>query len=130
MEPLYDPGHGWMFGVGAVEFFGYLVENHFSVHYYDWAGTKLSPFHHDASHWGLGKPIVVGEFGVPEDALFGIPADSLYHKLYEGGYAGALVWQWIDWYADRGEYGESWLRGLELMEGLSEKYPNAVQSDG
>ena len=98
----------------------------YSVHYYDWAGKKLSPFHHDASHWGLDKPIVVGEFGVPEDELFGIPADSLYHKLYEGGYAGALVWQWIDWYADRGDHGKSWLRGLELMEELSQKHPEAM----
>lgn len=99
----------------------------YSVHYYDWAGTELSPFHHDASHWGLDKPIVVGEFGVPEKELFGIPADSLYHKLYEGGYAGALSWQWIDWYADRGEYGESWLRSLDQMKAIRDQYPKAVR---
>lgn len=32
------------------------------VHYYEWAGTKRSPFHHPASHWGLAKPLVIAEF--------------------------------------------------------------------
>ncbi|MEO1021539.1 MAG: discoidin domain-containing protein [Bacteroidota bacterium] len=97
----------------------------YQVHYYSWAGTELSPFHHNADHWGLQKPIVVGEFGIP-DELFGIDGDTLYEELYTRGYAGAWVWQWVDWYSNRGTYAESWLRGLDQMYALSIKYAEDV----
>jgi hypothetical protein len=66
----------------------------FSVHYYDWAGTGLSPFHHPAVQWGLGKPVVVAEFA--DKATLGIPKDTLYETLYNNGYAGGLAWAWTD----------------------------------
>lgn len=99
---------------------GYL--DFYQVHYYSWGGTELSPFHNDADSWGLDKPIVVGEFGIP-DELFGINGDDLYETLYQRGYAGAWVWQWVDWYSNRGSYAESWLRGLEQMEKMSINHP-------
>lgn len=98
----------------------------YMVHYYDWAGTALSPFHHDKDSWGLDKPLVVGEFGVPGDNLFGIPKDDLYETLYERGYAGALVWQWVDWYQNRGSHGPDWLRGLDQMKFMQGKYPSDI----
>lgn len=98
----------------------------YMVHYYDWAGTALSPFHNDKDSWGLDKPLVVGEFGIPDDNLFGIPKDDLYETLYERGYAGALVWQWVDWYQNRGSYGPSWLRGLDQMKFMQGKYPSDI----
>jgi len=66
----------------------------YSVHYYDWGGTDLSPFHHSASTWGLDKPIVVAEFNIQE--TYGIPEDQLFPVLYGSGYAGALPWSWTD----------------------------------
>jgi hypothetical protein len=66
----------------------------FSVHYYDWAGTALSPFHHPAVQWGLGKPVVVAEFA--DKATLGVPKDTLYEVLYANGYAGAMAWSWTD----------------------------------
>lgn len=103
------------------------VLDFYMVHYYDWGGTALSPFHNTKDSWGLNKPVVVGEFGIPENNLFGIPADSLYERLYENGYAGALVWQWVDWYQNRsGGYAQSWLRGLDQMQYMSNTYPNAM----
>ncbi|MCG8373962.1 MAG: discoidin domain-containing protein [Balneolales bacterium] len=99
----------------------------YMVHYYDWAGTALSPFHTDKSTWGLDKPLVVGEFGVPENELFGLPQEDMYETLYERGYAGALVWQWVDWYQNRGSYGPSWLRALPQMEYMSDTYPGDIQ---
>ncbi len=66
----------------------------FSVHYYDWAGTGLSPFHHPAVQWGLGKPVVVAEFAAK--ATLGVPKDTLYELLYDNGYAGAMAWAWTD----------------------------------
>ena len=44
--------------------------DYYMVHYYEWAGTERSPFHHPASYWGLDKPLVIGEFpakGLSED---------------------------------------------------------------
>jgi hypothetical protein len=66
----------------------------YSVHYYDWAGTSLSPFHSPASGWGLDKPIVVGEFDMKD--TFGVPEAALFDTLYRKGYAGALPWAWTD----------------------------------
>lgn len=98
----------------------------YMVHYYDWAGTALSPFHNDKDSWGLNKPVVVGEFGIPADNLFGLPKDDMYEELYNRGYAGALVWQWVDWYQNRGDYGPSWLRGLDQMSYMHDTYPSDV----
>ena len=64
----------------------------YTVHYYSWAGTGLSPFHHPFSTWALNKPLVIAEFFM-EDA-FGVPYQDLYEKLYYTGYAGALSWSW------------------------------------
>lgn len=66
----------------------------YSVHYYDWAGTALSPFHHPASRWQLDKPVVVAEFDMQD--TFGVPEQELFEKLYRNGYAGALPWSWTD----------------------------------
>lgn len=98
----------------------------YMVHYYDWAGTALSPFHNDKDSWGLNKPLVVGEFGIPSDNLFGLSKDDLYETLYERGYAGALVWQWVDWYQNRGSHGPDWLRGIDQMKYMRDKYPSDI----
>ncbi len=80
---LYDAG-------GDVD--GYL--DFYSVHYYDWAGTNLSPFHYPKSRWQLDKELVVAEFHMKN--TLGVPTDSLYGRLYRTGYAGALSWSWTD----------------------------------
>ncbi len=46
------------------------VLDFYTVHYYDWAGTALSPFFHPFGHWALTKPLVVAEFFL--DDTFGI----------------------------------------------------------
>jgi len=66
----------------------------YTVHYYDWAGTVLSPFHHPAAYWNLDKALVVAEFAIK--ATFGIPAADLYRTLYNAGYAGAMAWSFTD----------------------------------
>lgn len=81
----------------------------YTVHYYTWFGTGLSPFHHPFDRWNLDKPMVVAEFFLPDDT-FGIPWDDLYATLYESGYAGALGWQWFD--EDRAGLTENWPRIL------------------
>lgn len=75
---------------GDVE--GYL--DFYSVHYYDWAGTNLSPFHYPSARWQLTKPLVVAEFHMKN--TLGVPRDSLFGQLYRTGYAGALGWSWTD----------------------------------
>jgi len=107
--------------------------DYYNVHYYEWAGTDLSPFHHDKSRWGLNKPVVVGEFfmGTDEDddatdAIYGVQYEDLYATLYGRGYAGALGWQWFDHDRDRGKLSVNWPRMLENMETMQSEHPGAV----
>ncbi|MFH0989529.1 MAG: Ig-like domain-containing protein [bacterium] len=66
----------------------------YSVHYYDWAGTSLSPFSRPALFWNLDKPIVVAEFHMKD--TFGVPKQYLFEVLFQNEYAGALPWSWTD----------------------------------
>lgn len=66
----------------------------YSVHYYDWAGTALSPFHHHVGQWGLSKPVVVAEFALQN--TLGVLKQSLFDTLYQNKYSGALAWSWTD----------------------------------
>jgi hypothetical protein len=66
----------------------------YSVHYYDWQNTPLSPFHHDKSYWQLNKAIVIAEFEMKD--TFGVPEEDLFKQLFNTGYAGALPWSWTD----------------------------------
>jgi hypothetical protein len=93
----------------------------YSVHYYDWAGTELSPFHVDADYWRLEKPVAVMEFDMKK--TFGVPSDDLYSELLKRGYAGANAWSWTDMNAS--EWGET----LGVMEQMKEDYAGAVRPD-
>lgn len=66
----------------------------YTVDYYSGAGTSYSPFLHNCSAYMLDKPLVIGEFFMaPTDGL----ADGvLYPRLYNNGYAGALMWAWAE----------------------------------
>lgn len=66
----------------------------YSVHYYDWDGSKHSPFNKVASTWQLDKPLVMAEFHMKN--TLGVPKDRLYDILMSNGYAGALAWSWTD----------------------------------
>lgn len=70
---------------------GYL--DFYMVHYYDWGGTAISPFHHPASYWDLDKPLVIGEFAA-NGPFSGIITQAAYDSLYSNGYAGGLAWQY------------------------------------
>ncbi len=69
---------------------GYL--DFYTVHYYDWAGTSLSPFHHSYEYWQLDKELVIAEFFLND--LFGLKYSELFQLLIDNGYAGALGWAW------------------------------------
>lgn len=97
----------------------HAVLDFYEPHYYNNEGCHgaWSPFHHPASHWGLDKPIVIGEFYANETLdVLGEPiaADQLCRRLVENGYAGGWSWQW-------NEYRENLLR--------CEKVAGARQSD-
>ncbi len=82
----------------------------YSVHYYDWAGTALSPFHHPKDRWELGKPLVVAEFAMRN--TLGVLKQDLFETLYQNRYAGALAWSWSD-----GNFSshEDMLAAMQLM---------------
>lgn len=97
----------------------------YTVHYYDWAFTLLSPFHHDKSFWGLDKPLVVAEFYM--DDAFSVPWREFYPTLYRRGYAGALAWQWVDAHTDRRGLTHHWPRMLRGMRRMADSVPDAVR---
>jgi hypothetical protein len=66
----------------------------YSVHYYDWGGTPISPLHHPSGTWQLDKPIVVAEFALKD--TYGVLKEDTYKTLFRNGYAGALAWSWTD----------------------------------
>lgn len=67
----------------------------YMIHYYDWGGQALSPFHHPASYWELDKPIVIAEFSA-NGPIAGVTTQEAYEGLYSSGYAGALSWTWTN----------------------------------
>jgi hypothetical protein len=76
----------------------------YQVHYYDNWGTvgganSVSPFVNPASHWGLDKPIVIGEFwniDSPGPSNSTIKGADLYTTLYKNGYQGGWAWQYAN----------------------------------
>jgi len=89
----------------------------YTVHYYSWGGTALSPFHHPYSVWGLTKPLAVAEFYL--DPTFGLLYSELYPVLYSTGYAGALTWGWYDNATQR-------TRTKEAMRDLFSRYSGDI----
>ena len=89
----------------------------YNTHYYTWQGQAASPFHNDASVWGLDKPLVVAEFFLPAE-MFGIAAGDMYEALYRRGYAGALAWQYYDALVGRVPERENWPRALANMQAM------------
>ena len=66
----------------------------YEVHYYELNGVQFSPFRNPATHWGLDKKLVIGEFFArPND---GVATADLYTHLYTDGYQGAWAWQYND----------------------------------
>ncbi len=88
----------------------------YQVHYYSWAGTCASPFHHPFSYWNLDKPLLVGEFYAQDQ--FGVPQEDLYRNLIDNGYAGGMTWQWIN--------GTQQARTKEIFQDLLDAYPADV----
>ena len=92
----------------------------YMVHYYDWGGTALSPFHHPASYWELDKPLVIAEFSA-NGPYEGIDPETAYRYLYENGYAGALSWTWTN------HDGHGGVEDAEPgMAYLRDNYPDAI----
>jgi hypothetical protein len=98
----------------------------YTVHYYDWQSTPISPFVHPCSSWGLTKPLVIAEF-FPEQTL-ALPYTALYDTLYAGGYAGALSW---GWYSGASGHSQATLQAntLALTGELFSRYPDQIDPD-
>lgn len=105
---------------------GYL--DFYQIHYYaEHFGNNLSPFHRPASHWGLDKPIVIGEFR--SAGIFGmadphLSTEEAYRRAIELGYAGALSWSWTD--SPVSEFTETMGQALK---GVANDYPDDLIID-
>lgn len=96
----------------------------YTFHYYDWAGTTGSPFHHTYAELGVDKPVAIGEFFL--DDSNGVLAEDLYRKLFDFGYAGAFGWQWYDWWTNRTGLTHNWPLMLESMQRMFDEEREAV----
>ncbi|HEX2959056.1 MAG TPA: Ig-like domain-containing protein [Chitinispirillaceae bacterium] len=100
--------------------------DYYMVHYYEWAKTERSPFHHPASYWGLDKPLVIGEFpakGLSAE-LGGMTPAQCWKYLMDNGYAGAMGWTYTahDGFGGLPEAGQG-------MQALKTATPSAVTLD-
>lgn len=97
----------------------------YQVHYYaEHMGNDISPFHRPASHWGLDKPIVIGEFrstGITNKADPNLTTKEAYQRAIELGYAGAISWSWTD--SDLKLFTQTMGKALSYVQ---ETYPAAV----
>jgi hypothetical protein len=70
------------------------ILDYYEVHYFSQVGTSNSPFLNLASHFGLDKKTVIGEFAPV--ATDGVATANLYTTLYNNGYAGAWAYSYVD----------------------------------
>ena len=101
----------------------------YEVHYYNWAPSPTTPLNYPASHWKLGKPLILGEFFLTAGNDNGVPPKEVYQNYYDLGYAGALVWQWDDYHNNNGDLANNWLLGLDNMSAMKKHHPEAVELD-
>ncbi len=66
----------------------------YNMHTYTWNGkyTDYSPMKKVASDYKLNKPIIIGEFSTKRSESQNVVTN--YRHAYDGGYAGALAWQY------------------------------------
>ncbi len=99
----------------------------YMVHYYpEHFGTTMSPFHNPASHWGLDKPLVIGEFSAkgistPNGGGSTLTPEQAYAYAIENGYAGALSWT-MSGHDGHGDLSDS----RQAMLNLQSDYPELI----
>lgn len=101
----------------------------YTVHYYPWMGKSITPLLHDAPVWKLHKPLVIGEFFIKHngvDQTAGVPTGQVYETYYQRGYAGAMVWDWLDWWKRHEGLIQNWPLGLENMDDLETHHSSSV----
>lgn len=106
---------------------GYL--DFYQVHFYDQSfPIILSPFHNPYAHWQLDKPLLIGEF-----PSFGLKyrepkmtSEQAFEAAYQGGYAGALTWQYNQ--ADS-SYTGWWGQARAGARALRDLHPRQIDPD-
>lgn len=102
----------------------------YMVHYYpEHFGTTMSPFHNPASHWGLDKPIVIGEFSAkgittPSGGGSTLTPEEAYAYAIENGYAGALSWT-MSGHDGHGDITDA----RQAMLNLQSDYPEYINAE-
>jgi endo-1,4-beta-mannosidase len=70
----------------------------YEIHHYGMRTQPKNPWQHDASFYGLPKPLLIGEFEAA--GVSGWSASKMYLYALDHGYAGALSWAYLDNRAD------------------------------
>ena len=98
---------------------GYL--DFYMAHYYpqfQGTGAAMSPFQNNASHWGLDKPVLIGEF--PGRSWAQMTITNAFNYAYNNGYVGALSWSMTD--AEMGSIEET----APALKNLFENHKNDI----
>ena len=85
--------------------------DYYSFSWYDWL-EPYDPLNTPASHFGLNKPIVIGEF--PAQSTLH-PLDNVLNIAWQQGYAGAFVWSYagIDKYGSVATERTGWMAWVQ-----------------
>jgi endo-1,4-beta-mannosidase len=70
----------------------------YEMHNYGMRTRPKNPWQHDASFYGLDKPLIIGEFEAA--GVSGWSPSKMYLYALDHGYAGALSWAYLDNRAD------------------------------
>lgn len=96
----------------------------FQIHAYDWGGSwsPNAPFTVDADAYGLGKPVVLGEYASVCGAGTSLP--DLYSYAYEHGYSGGWSWH----YVATGECSDTRQQQQEALKTLKDRSDHGLVS--
>lgn len=65
----------------------------YSIHYYDWMHSAITPYHHDIDHWDLNKPVLISETPALCESMDWSVYQQLHYALHRG-YAGLIFWSY------------------------------------
>jgi hypothetical protein len=105
----------------------------YMAHYYpEYIGTSGSPFHNNASSWGMDRPILIGEFPAKSwnsgyytsiQPGTGMTVNAAFEYAYDNGYCGALSWSMNEAPANKfGDFSTS----QPALQNLYSKHKNDI----
>lgn len=97
----------------------------YQVHYYSWMrgnGYTYSPWDKGMAHWGLDKPVVIGELPAKGETGY-LDAVQMHVRSVDSGYAGVMSWAFLD---NRSDKEGAWAEAKPGIAAVHAKIPEAI----